>query len=87
VYDKDMTKVGNLLFFRSLGGKTLISLLLAWVVAPVESNIMSFLSKEILVTPFCSGFRGNAPETPFLFTSFPSNNVSISQAGRMCTLT
>ena len=22
----------------------------------VESNIMSFLSKEILVTPFCSGF-------------------------------
>ena len=40
----------------------------------MESNIMSFLSKEILVTPFCSGFSRSAPVTPFLFTSFPSSN-------------
>ena len=41
----------------------------------VGSNIMSFLSKEILVTPLGFGFQPNAPETPFLFTSFPSNNL------------
>ena len=32
----------------------------------VESNIMSFLSKEILVTPFCSGFAFlRPPPLPF----------------------
>ena len=54
----------------------------------VESNIMSFLSKEILVTPSYSGFSQNATATPFLFTSFPSNNLfQTSQPGRMYALT
>ena len=49
----------------------------------VESNIMSFLSKEILVTPFWSGFGWNAPCDPLpLYLFFQQQFVSISQPGK-----
>ena len=55
--------------------------------ATVESNIMSFLSKEILITPFFSG-QLKPPATPLLFPSSPSNNLfQISQLRGMCSLT
>ena len=53
----------------------------------VDSNIMSFLSKEILVTLFCSVLAETPPATHFLSTSSQQQFVSMSQPGRMCTLT
>ena len=46
-----------MLLKRKLGAKNIRITIYQLTNGKVESNIMSFLSEEILVTPFCSGFR------------------------------